>query len=42
MPAGFGNKLVIAISSQALFDLHESHEVFTRDGLEVYSLSDRA
>lgn len=37
MPAEAGNKLVIAISSRALFDLDESHEVFERDGLEAYS-----
>jgi len=31
------NKLVIAISSRALFDLDESHQVFEREGLEAYS-----
>ncbi|MBK7729188.1 MAG: 5'-nucleotidase [Gammaproteobacteria bacterium] len=36
MPAELGNKLVIAISSRALFDLDQSHEVFERDGLEAY------
>lgn len=36
MPTGFGNKLVIAISSRALFNLDESHEVYERDGLEAY------
>lgn len=36
MPAELGNKLVIAISSRALFDLDASHEVFERDGLEAY------
>ena len=30
-------KLVVAISSRALFDLSESHEVFEREGLEAYS-----
>ena len=30
-------KLVIAISSRALFDLSESHQVFTENGLEAYS-----
>lgn len=30
-------KLVIAISSRALFDLGESHQVFENDGLEAYS-----
>lgn len=29
-------KLVIAISSRALFDLAESHQVFTTEGLEAY------
>lgn len=29
-------KLVIAISSRALFNLEESHRVFTQEGLEVY------
>lgn len=31
------NKLVIAISSRALFDLSESHRVFEQDGLKAYS-----
>jgi 5'-nucleotidase len=31
-----GNKLVIAISSRALFDLDASHEVFEREGVEAY------
>lgn len=31
------NKLVIAISSRALFDLTESHQVFIEEGLEAYS-----
>lgn len=30
------DKLVIAISSRALFDLDDSHEVFERQGLEAY------
>ena len=30
-------RLTIAISSRALFDLQESHELFEREGLEVYS-----
>jgi 5'-nucleotidase len=30
------NKLVVAISSRALFDLEESHELFERDGLLAY------
>jgi len=32
-----GDKLVIAISSRALFDLSESHKVFEEEGLEAYS-----
>ena len=35
--AGFGNKLVIAISSRALFNLDESHQVFQEQGLEAYA-----
>jgi 5'-nucleotidase len=31
------NRLVIAISSRALFDLEESHRIFTEQGLEAYS-----
>ncbi|MCR6651523.1 MAG: 5'-nucleotidase, partial [Cellvibrionaceae bacterium] len=37
MPKGFGSKLVIAISSRALFDLDESHAVFQSHGLDAYS-----
>lgn len=37
MPKGFGSKLVIAISSRALFDLDESHKVYESQGLEAYS-----
>lgn len=37
MPKGFGSKLVIALSSRALFDLAESHEVFKNEGLDAYS-----
>lgn len=36
MPSKFGNKLVIAISSRALFNLEDSHSVFEKQGLEVY------
>lgn len=36
MPAA-DNKLVIAISSRALFDLDESHAVYREQGLEAYS-----
>ena len=37
MATGFGNKLVIAISSRALFNLEESHRVFEEEGLAAYS-----
>ena len=37
VPGGKGDKLVIGISSRALFDLRESHEVFESTGLEAYS-----
>jgi 5'-nucleotidase len=37
MPKGFGSKLVIAISSRALFDLDESHAVFQSQGLDAYA-----
>ena len=33
MPSGFGNKLVIAISSRALFDLDDSHQEYQDEGL---------
>ena len=36
MPVKFDNKLVIAISSRALFNLDESHQVFETEGLEAY------
>lgn len=36
MPESLSNKLVVAISSRALFDLDESHEVFEQQGLEAY------
>jgi 5'-nucleotidase len=37
MPKNFGNKLVIAISSRALFNLNDSNEVFEKHGLDAYS-----
>lgn len=37
MPSNFGNKLVIAISSRALFNLDDSHQVYINEGLEAYS-----
>lgn len=36
MPVSLTNKLVVAISSRALFDLNESHKVFEEQGLEAY------
>lgn len=36
MPKNFGTKLVIAISSRALFNMSESHRVFEEQGLEAY------
>jgi 5'-nucleotidase len=37
MPSGFGTKLVIAISSRALFNLDDSHKVYIEEGLEAYA-----
>lgn len=37
MAGNFGNKLVIAISSRALFNLDDSHKVYMEQGLEAYS-----
>ena len=37
MPTTFDHVLVIAISSRALFDLEESHRVYTEQGLEAYA-----
>ncbi|MDX1693024.1 MAG: 5'-nucleotidase [Ketobacteraceae bacterium] len=36
MPVNFDNKLVIATSSSALFDLSESDRVFREEGLDAY------
>ena len=36
-PRALENCLVVAISSRALFDLEESHRIFTEQGLEAYS-----
>jgi 5'-nucleotidase len=36
MPKGFEDKLVIAISSRALFDLDDSHLVYEKEGLEAF------
>lgn len=35
--AATGERLVVAISSRALFDLEESHRVYDREGVEAYS-----
>lgn len=37
MPKGFGDKLVIAISSRALFDLDASHTIYEEQGLQAYA-----
>jgi 5'-nucleotidase len=36
MAVNFDEKLVVAISSRALFNLDDSHAVFERDGVEAY------
>src|SRR5438034_106034 len=36
MPASFDGKLVVAISSRALFDLEESNRVFEEQGVNAY------
>jgi 5'-nucleotidase len=36
MPAAITDKLVVAISSRALFDLDESHHVFVEQGVDAY------
>ena len=37
MPSNTGNKLIIAISSRALFNLDASHQVYEEQGLEAYA-----
>ena len=37
MPTQSDNKLVIAISSRALFNLDDSHQVYQNEGLQAYS-----
>ncbi len=37
MPDKLEDKLVIAISSRALFNLDESHQVYQSEGLAAYS-----
>src|SRR5947207_15727807 len=36
MPASFDGKLVVAISSRALFDLEEANRVFEEQGVTAY------
>ncbi len=36
MPVKFDDKLVVAISSRALFDLEEGHLIFEREGVDAY------
>ena len=36
MATNFDNTLVIAISSRALFDMTESHQVYTENGIDAY------
>ena len=36
MPASFDGKLVVAISSRALFDLEEANRVFEEQGVKAY------
>ncbi|MCZ7562998.1 MAG: 5'-nucleotidase [Burkholderiales bacterium] len=42
MPASFDGRLVVAISSRALFDLEESNRVFEDQGVEAYYHYQRA
>jgi 5'-nucleotidase len=42
MPATFDGKLVVAISSRALFDLEESNRVFEQSGIAAYFAYQRA
>lgn len=37
MPTEFGDKLVVAISSRALFDLSDSHAVYEKLGVEAFA-----
>tara|TARA_R110000868_G_scaffold8205_7_gene42766 strand:+ start:82295 stop:83221 length:927 start_codon:yes stop_codon:yes gene_type:complete len=37
MPINFDGKLVVAISSRALFDLEESHHIYENEGVEAYA-----
>src|SRR3990167_8600500 len=38
MPIDISHKLVIAISSRALFDLNESNTIYENEGVEKYSI----
>jgi len=37
MPVSLSEKLVVAISSRALFDLSDSHAIFERDGVDAFA-----
>ena len=37
MTSKLGDKLVVAISSRALFDLDESHDIYEKQGVDAYS-----
>ena len=37
MPTSFDGKLVVAISSRALFDLDESHALYESEGVDAYT-----
>lgn len=41
MPFNLDDKLVVAITSRALFDLHESNQVYEEHGLEAYRAHQR-
>ena len=36
MPLDLSNKLVVGISSRALFDLEEENKIFVEQGLDAY------
>lgn len=36
MPVSFEDKLVVAISSRALFDMTEGHDIFVKHGIDAY------
>lgn len=37
MPASLDDRLIVAISSRALFDLDEGHAIYVRDGVDAYT-----